>query len=77
MSSVLIGSDLQDAAITTDSRTRYHKAIGGVRQALEVRIATGSNETADETLLMTCMACGKYEVCIARSLDLPKAADTR
>jgi len=62
LSSVLVGSELQDAAITSDSRARYHRAISGVRRAVEAHMSTAIDEVASEPMLMTCMACAKYEV---------------
>lgn len=62
LSSTLVGSELQDAAITSDSRARYHRAISGVRQAVEAHMSTAIDEVASEPMLMTCMACAKYEV---------------
>lgn len=62
LSSTLVGSELQDAAITSDSRARYHRAISGVRRAVEAHMSTAIDEVASEPMLMTCMACAKYEV---------------
>ncbi len=62
LSSVLVGSELQDAVITSDSRARYHRAISGVRRAVEDHMSTANDEVASEPMLMTCMACAKYEV---------------
>ena len=61
LSTVLVGADLQDPTITGHSRTRYHKAINGVRRAVEEKIVTSSHGIASESMLMTCMACAKYE----------------
>ena len=62
LSSVLVGADLQDPAITEDSRRRYQIAIGGIRRAIQTGKSTASNTVIDESMLMTCLACAKYEV---------------
>ncbi len=65
LSSALVGSKLQDAVITSDSRARYQRAISGVRRAVEAQMSTAIDEVASEPMLMTCMACAKYEVGIS------------
>ena len=62
LSSALVGADLQDPAITEDSRRRYQKAINGIRRAIESGEPTANHAVIDESLLMTCLACAKYEV---------------
>ena len=62
LSSVLVGADLQDPAITEDSRRRYQKAINGIRRAIETSDSTTNNAVVGESMLMTCLACAKYEV---------------
>ena len=62
LSSVLVGADLQDPAITEDSRRRYQKAINGIHRAIETGKSTASNAVIGESMLMTCLACAKYEV---------------
>ena len=62
LSSVLVGADLQDPAITEDSRRRYQKAINGIHRAIETGQSTASSAVIGESMLMTCLACAKYEV---------------
>lgn len=62
LSSVLVATDLQDPAIREDSRKRYQIAINGIRRAIQTGKSTAGGTVIDESMLMICLACAKYEV---------------
>ena len=64
LSSVVVAADLQDPSISEDSRRRYQRAIGGISRAIEAHNSAANNCVISESILMTCLACAKYEVSI-------------
>lgn len=65
LSSVVVAADLQDPSISGDGRRRYQRAISGISRAIEAHNSAANSSVISESMLMTCMACAKYEVSIA------------
>lgn len=65
LSSVVVAADLQDPSITGDSRRRYQRAMSGISRAIEAHNSAANSSTIGESMLMTCLACAKYEVSIS------------
>ena len=65
LSSVVVAADLQDSSICEDSHRRYQRAISGISRAIEAYNSAANSSVISESMLMTCLACAKYEVSIA------------
>ena len=62
LSTALVGADICDPAIIRESRSMYQRTISGIRHVVDRQPLANDGVIAGEGMMLTCMACAKYEV---------------
>ncbi|KAL8636431.1 MAG: hypothetical protein Q9228_006172, partial [Teloschistes exilis] len=68
LSTHVVASELQDAVIVQDGLKRYERTIGALRTTIGSGYITQATKSHFESIMLTSMACAKYEVTICLTI---------